>query len=317
MQCLNPFEKDGQAFNCGHCVNCRINRTSEWSLRLLYELSCHLDDGASFITLTYSEENLPKDMGLEKEELQKFFKRLRKNLQSKYHEFAPKITYYACGEYGTKELRYKSPGAEKCHGRPHYHAIIFGLNNWNDEHREILRKSWTLCEPWFFDKDRGRNSCMQEVSADDIQYVCGYVQKKLYGEMSKKMYGEAIPPFSISSQGLGLEFAMKNKDRLMNNGYTMFKGHKVSVPRYYCEKFGIKKGDLIQDNSLSVQRAEKENKYIYEKFVEDMKRQNTWYPENTKMMSHRFLLWYERKLWTFAEDIEKEYQQRAKLRGQI
>lgn len=316
MQCLNPFEKDGNTFNCGHCVNCRINRTSEWSLRLLYELSCHYEDGASFLTLTYNDENLPADKGLEKEELQKFFKRLRKNLQSKYHEFAPKILYYAIGEYGTKELIYKSPGAVKCHGRPHYHAIVFGLNNWNDEHREIVRKSWTLCEPWFFDKERGRKSGMQEVTTDDIQYVCGYVQKKLYGEMSVSVYGESTPPFSISSQGLGLKFAMQNKARLLNNGYTMFKGHKVSVPRYFCEKFGIKKGDLITDK-VSVEKLKKENNYIFEKFKADMKKQNTWYPENETMMSHRFLLWYERKLWTFARDIEYEYQQRAKMRGKL
>lgn len=316
MQCLNPFEKDGNAFNCGHCVNCRINRTSEWSLRLLYELSCHYEDGASFLTLTYNDENLPADKGLDKEELQKFFKRLRKNLQSKYHEFAPKILYYAIGEYGTKELIYKSPGAEKCHGRPHYHAIVFGLNNWNDEHREIVRKSWTNCEPWFFDKERGRKSGMQEVTANDIQYVCGYVQKKLYGEMSVSVYGESTPPFSLSSQGLGLEFAMQNKARLLNNGYTMFKGHKVSVPRYFCEKFGIKKGDLINEK-VSVEKLKKENNYIFEKFKADMQKQNTWCPDNEKMLSHRFLQWYERKLWTFASDIEYEYQQRAKMRGQL
>lgn len=282
----------------------------------MYELSCHYDDGASFITLTYDNEHLPDDNGLQPDELQKFWKRLRMNLQRKYHEFAPKIKYYACGEYGSKERIYMSPGGTIPHGRPHYHAIVFGLNNWNDEHRKILSESWKMCEPWFFDKQRGRDSCMQEVSANDIQYVCGYVQKKLYGEMSKKEYGTSTPPFSTSSASLGLEFALKNKDRLLNNGYTFFKGHKIGVPRYFCEKFDVKKGELV-NRELSVESVEKSNKLLFEKFEKDMRAAGTWYPENKPMLEKRFLLWYERKQYTFAKDIEMEYERRAKMRGKL
>lgn len=284
---------------------------------MLYELSCHFEDGASFITLTYDNENLPLDYSVKAKDLQDFWKRLRKNLQTKYHEFAPKISYYACAEYGSKEKIYLSPGATKTHGRPHYHAIVFGLNNWNDEHREILKKSWTLCEPWLFDKDRGKNSGMQEVTPDDIQYVTGYVQKKLYGDVAQKeTYGEATPPFCTCSNGIGLEFALKNKDRLLNNGFTYFKGHKIGVPRYFCEKFGVKKSELINVN-LSVHSVEKENKYIFEKFEKDMKTAGTWYPENKPMLEKRFILWYERKKWQLAEDIAKEYEQRARMRGKL
>lgn len=283
---------------------------------MLYELSCHFDDGASFITLTYDEDHIPEDNGLQKKELQDFWKRLRKNLSTKYHEFAPKIKYYACGEYGDKEKIYFSPGAVKPHGRPHYHAIVFGLNNWNDEHRDILAKSWTNCEPWFFSKERGKDSCMQEVTANDIQYVCGYVQKKLYGQMGKNEYGQATPPFSTCSEGLGLEFAMKNKERLMNNGYTYFKGHKIGIPRYFCEKFGVNKSELIQVTP-TVESVEKSNKLLFQKFEKDMREAGTWYPENKPMLERRFLIWYERKLWTYAKDIEKEYEYRAKMRGKL
>ena len=284
---------------------------------MLYELSCHFEDGASFLTLTYNDENLPADKGVHVDELQRFWKRLRKNLQTKYHEFAPALTYYSIGEYGSKEKIYKSPGATKCHGRPHYHAIVFGLNNWNDEHREILKKSWTLCEPWFFDKERGRKSGMQEVTPDDIQYVAGYVQKKLYGsEAQKEVYGEATPPFSTCSAGIGLEFAMKNKQRLLNNGFTYFKGHKIGVPRYFCEKFGIKKGEIV-NRELSVEIVEKENKYIFEKFEKDMKAAGTWYPDNKLMLERRFLIWFTRKQYQLADDIAREYEQKARMRGKL
>ena len=179
MRCVNPIEIHGKQYNCGKCMPCRINRTSEWTLRCMYELSDHYEDGASFITLTYDDENLPKDNGLHKEELQRFWKRLRINLAREYHEFAPKLRYYACGEYGSEEETYFSPGAQKPHGRPHFHAIVFGLNNYDDKQREILADSWPYCERWMFDKSRGKDSAMQEVTVDDIRYVCGYVQKKI------------------------------------------------------------------------------------------------------------------------------------------
>ena len=280
-------------------------------MRLLYELST--SDAASFLTLTYNNDNLPSDNGLHKEDLQKFFKRLRMNMQRKYHEFAPKLRYYACGEYGDTQLIYLSPGAEKCHGRPHYHAIVFGLDDLNDEHREIVKKSWNKCEDYLFDKDRGRKSGMQEVSPDDINYVCGYVQKKLNGQYGKELYGNSQAPFSISSQGLGLEFALKNKERLLNNGWTVFKGHKVSVPRYFCEKFDVKKSELldIQNNS----NMEMETKELLELFKQDMIAKHTWYPDNVTMMTHRFELWYDRKEYETARIIYNDFLQRRKLRG--
>ena len=194
MRCTSPITINDRQFNCGHCMACRINYKRMWSLRLIYELSTN--NSASFVTLTYKEEFLPQNSTLVKKDLQDFFKRLRINLKREYHEFTPKIKYYACGEYGDDKQR------------PHYHAIIYGLDNYNDKHRDILRKSWNYCEPWFFDKDRGRKSGMQEVTPDDIQYVCGYIQKKLYGEMAQNEYDKKgrIPPFSVCSQGIGLDF---------------------------------------------------------------------------------------------------------------
>ena len=74
----------------------------------------------TFITLTYDNEHLPKDESIDKDELQRFFKRLRKN-------YPPKtIKYFACGEYGDKKKR------------AHYHAIIFGVGN-NHEDKNYTR----------------------------------------------------------------------------------------------------------------------------------------------------------------------------------
>lgn len=313
MQCKSPVMVNGKSFNCGRCLACRINYTSMWSLRLLYELST--SDSACFLTLTYNDENLPQDYGLQKKELQNFFKRLRINFQREFHEFAPKIKYYACGEYGEKEKVYLSPGATKRHGRPHYHAIVFGVDNWSDKHRRIVTNSWQKCEPWLFDKDRGRLSAMQEVTPEDIQYVTGYVQKKLSGEPGKEMYGEVTPPFSICSQGLGLEFAMKNKERLIDNGWTVFKGHKISIPRYFCEKFDVKRGELIKSEVPQTDKFLMSQEHLFSLFVEDMKAQKTYYPDNLKMMSHRFQQWLENKNYELSKRLYQDFLQKQKLRG--
>lgn len=301
MKCLKPIKVNGQYFNCGHCMNCRVNYTQMWSLRLLYELSG--TNAASFLTLTYSPEYYPSDCSLHKEDLQNFFKRLRINLQREYHEFTPKIRYYAVGEYGGKTKR------------AHYHAIVFGLDDLDPKHREIVVKSWPYCEPWFFDKSRGRQGAMQEVTPDDIQYVCGYVQKKLSGELGKKEYGERQPPFSICSQGIGLEFAEKHKERLLNNGWTFFKGHKVSIPKYFCEKFGVKKSDFTTDFEGNKDTIFRNSQELYKQFREDMEKSGTWYPENLKMLEHRFKLWYERREFEYANIIYKDFLQRRKIHG--
>lgn len=313
--------------NCGKCIPCRVNYASQWTVRLLYELTNYYELGASFVTLTYDNENLPKDNSLSKKELSNFFKRLRRNLEYEYHEFTPKIKYYACGEYGDKEKIYFSPGAIKPHGRCHYHAIIFGLNSYNDKHREILRKSWNKCEPWFFDKERGRQSGMQEVNADDIRYVTGYTQKKLFGEMAKETYGIAQPPFALQSLGLGKDFALENKDRLLNNNFTYLHSKKIGLPRYFYKCYGVKASDVIEFRQATQESIKKEMEYEIQEFHRSLKRICPWYFDEkgniipdvvikqSAIYERRFLQWQNNRQFEITKSIENNYKNYAKLRG--
>ena len=91
---------------CGHCVECESQRASEWSHRIMDELSLHKE--AFFLTLTYNDDLIPIDHNLCKRDVQLFIKRLRKHISP------TKIRYFMCGEYGSKNER------------PHYHLLIFG-----------------------------------------------------------------------------------------------------------------------------------------------------------------------------------------------
>ena len=102
---------------CGKCAECLLEKARDWAVRCTHEAKMHQKD--CFITLTYSDQNLPPDGKLNYTHFQLFSKRLRK--------YAGKdIGFFMCGEYGESTQR------------PHYHACIFG---WDPEDKEIWNES--------------------------------------------------------------------------------------------------------------------------------------------------------------------------------
>lgn len=231
MQCTKPIRikqnaatsNDGRLYigmlvPCGKCMSCRVSRTREWTVRMVHELDNW--DSSSFITLTYDDDHLPYLDTLRKEHLQLYMKRIRKNLDGR------KMKYFASGEYGEKG------------GRPHYHIILFGAGILDSS---VLVSSWSLGMVH-----------IGSVSHDSIQYVAGYVQKKLSGPAAEK-YGRRDPPFQLQSQGLGLSYALENATNILQRlDITMF-GKHVGIPRYYKKKLGI------DHNMLAEKAIEREN----------------------------------------------------------
>lgn len=205
MQCVSPINGPlGQRYPCGKCVACKKKRQGEWSLRLMHELDSWSE--ATFVTLTYNDEHVPKNMSLEKAELQRYFKRLRK-------QSGKKLRYYACGEYG--EINY----------RPHYHAIIFGIG----PHDPHLEDCWGLG----FIKSG-------TVTPASVSYVAGYIGKKLWGIGAKQVYEGREIPFQLSSQRLGFEWLEKNEAQVLEYLEITMNGTVYSIPRYYVKKLGEK-----------------------------------------------------------------------------
>jgi len=210
VTCIHPVSVEGRLLPCGQCVACKIQRTRQWTIRLLGELEYWAD--ACFATLTYDDDHLPLNKygvpTLYKFHLMGFIREVRRDW---------KIKYYACGEYGERTAR------------PHYHAIIFGINPGETDY--VLRQ-WR----------RGMIK-LGSVTKDSCRYVAQYIDKKWNGKKAVEEYvkKELQPPFQLQSKGLGLKWLEDNIDEITYNDYQIrYNGHDVGLPRYFVKK--IKQG---------------------------------------------------------------------------
>jgi len=168
MVCIRPYQSAyGTQYGCGQCIHCRINRQRELVARIALEMRAHPD--ASFVTLTYSDENLPKDESLDPKSLSNFLKRLRKCVGS--------FRFYACGEYGEK------------FGRPHYHLL--------------LTAPYYLLEPVMEATWQKGNCQVGPLLDGGMYYASRYVLKKLTKETKTRENGR-YPEFNRRSLRPGL-----------------------------------------------------------------------------------------------------------------
>lgn len=207
MTCKNPvlLREFHMRVPCGKCAACRIARSREWAVRMVHEASTHEEN--VFLTLTYNNDNLPSDNSLSKRDFQLFMKRLRKNIE------CLRIKYYACGEYGEQT------------GRPHYHAIVFGLGM---SYRELIQEVW----PHGF-------VYVGTVTYDSARYVADYIQKKYSGLLAQEVYGNRERPFQLQSKGIGQSYMEENQKQILQQLKCTINGVNHGLPRYYKKKLGI------------------------------------------------------------------------------
>lgn len=213
---------------CKKCIPCKINKTSEWTMRLLMELQEWQE--ARFITLTYKPGTTPANKTLVREDVSDFFKALRQNLDGR------RIKYYACGEYG--ETEEDPEDYEKGH-RPHYHAIVFGLTS-SFEDRQACFNAWKKADEFQWFGKNWQKTC-GTVTKDSCSYVAGYCQKKLFGELAEEEYTNTgrIPPFQNQSNGIGESYFLKHIDEYKRDGYIYFGGAKHPIPETWKRKFEL------------------------------------------------------------------------------
>ncbi|AXH77387.1 MAG: replication initiator protein [Microviridae sp.] len=169
MLCKKPFVRGLQAFGCAQCLPCRINRRRLWATRMYLESCTHA--ASSFITLTYSDENIPSDRSLVPGHTALWLKRLRKAV------YPTKLRYFLVGEYGEETWR------------PHYHAAIFGLGL---EYSQVFESTWGLGHVHTGD-----------LTQHSASYIAGYVTKKLTSSDDPRLGGKH-PEFARMSLNPGI-----------------------------------------------------------------------------------------------------------------
>ncbi len=207
---------------CGRCLGCRATQARDWSVRIMHERECH--DSAWFLTLTYDDERIPENGSLCAQDLQKFFKAVRRD---------EKVSYYACGEYGERNER------------PHYHAVLFGADfldkysHLNRRGRDVWR-SPALESYW----DHGISE-FGTVTAASAAYVAGYVRKKVSKKVFPDHYnrvdpvtGELVelePEFSRMSlkPAIGRRWIEKYWADVYPRDFVLIDGKEFKPPRYY------------------------------------------------------------------------------------
>lgn len=258
------FSRDFVEIPCGKCIGCRLEYSRQWANRCMLELQYH--KSAYFITLTYDDIHVPRSfygdpetgeaklsLTLRKRDFQLFMKRLRKRFPDS------QLRFFAAGEYGSKTFR------------PHYHAIIFGLelpdlkvykqsNGFVYYNSQILQDAWSIVTP------AGREPLGFAVAAnvtwETCAYTARYVMKKLNGAEAQFYTDFNLEPeFSLMSRKPGI--ARQYYDEHMNDIYkhdeilisTDKGGRKFKPPRYYDALFDLDQPDQLAEIKEARQRA--------------------------------------------------------------
>lgn len=247
MKCPTPFTVNHangmeQDVPCGQCLACRIRKRGEWVTRMLME--SYVSGMPHFVTLTYNDHALPMEDGvpiLYRKDLQKFFKRLRRNIHYA-NKYPSKIRYYACGEYGEKYYR------------PHYHAIIWGLP-FDEDPAELIQSAWH--------PERLGYSSVYEADVRRFRYTAGYVTKKL----TKDKENTYVPEYAVCSRrpGLGAEYIPSLVARLKKHNIEQ----APNFIRYQTKKYPL---DMYTKNKINEALGyEKPTKHTYWRGIERIK----------------------------------------------
>lgn len=240
------------AVPCGRCLACVKARARELLVRAVHEARLHR--ACSFVTLTVDDANIGDVFpsgALRHRPFQLFFKRLRKSAQ------VP-LRYLMCAEYGERTLR------------PHYHAIIFGLDP--DERRPLavvksdplLGADRTLYTGFYDSQVIKRawpygNVYVGSCTPSSIAYCTGYTLKSfMLGRDDAWYKSHCLTPEYIKwsrRPGLGSGWLDANINDLWRhedlfepvlvNNRTVLNGHLVPIPRAYRShiEYTIKSGD--------------------------------------------------------------------------
>lgn len=242
---MKPFTTKNsgeQLVPCGKCPKCLARRASGWSFRLMQEEKHSYS--AHFVTYTYANENLIRTernyRTLFPRHLELYWKQYRKS--NPLHG----IRYFACGEYGDKNMR------------PHYHAILF-----NGVEGEIIRH-WPHGSVF-----------IGTVTGASVGYCLKYMQKPK--KIPQHRNDDRLPEFQRFSKGLGKSYLTEairkwHTADLENRMYCNTEdGKKIAMPRYFKNKIYTEEERSHVGAMTAMRLVEKRNEIIesYEQVGKD------------------------------------------------
>lgn len=224
---------------CGRCIGCKLERSRQWAMRCVHEASLH--ESNAFVTLTYDDAHLPYRSSLDYSHFQKFMKRLRKRMRVQ-------CSFVVAGEYG--DLNW----------RPHWHALLFGVN-FSDSvpmrmlrAHESLRRSPLLEELWPFG-----HSSIGDVNFETAAYVGRYCTKKITGQLAESHYrridqdtGEIyhLTPEMLrcsNRRPIGKGWFERFRSDVYPHDYVVVRGKEMKPPKYYDTLLDREFPDVLED----------------------------------------------------------------------
>jgi hypothetical protein len=206
---------------CGGCIACRINRQNEWTKRIMDECKFYVSN--TFLTLTYSDQNLPLVTNsktgevrstIVKHHFTKFIASLRQSIARSKNPH--RISYFTSAEYGPQT------------NRAHFHSILFGYHP-NDANIRRIQRIWA--------KGFIKALPVLDGGAD----YCAKHQTKYDGNVP--LWVQAPYQTMSNRPAIGLRWILANKDSISYadhmGSYLKFTKNRpvwLPAPRYYMSK---------------------------------------------------------------------------------
>lgn len=232
IQIKSPLHDNAYIYvPCGKCSGCRKDKRDAWFIRFCEEEKVSKD--VRFVTLTYDENNLPQSIdedgvihyNVQKSDLQKFFKRMRKT---------NKFKYFAVSEYGPES------------GRPHYHLLLFAKQSRLIDFSKYWTKGFVMDLP----AEKG-----------SFKYVTKYLLKGSNvpsGSAPNFMICSKKP-------AIGVNYLDLNQIEYLADGKMLYHhpgGVVSSLPSYYRKKIlssGLVNSELIKQLTIETMETQEKN----------------------------------------------------------
>lgn len=240
---------------CKKCIGCRLDYSKEWANRGYLESLQWKNN--YFVTLTYNDENIPKNGSLNPKHFTTFIKDLRANMRDNGIQ-KEGIRFMGCGEYGEKTER------------PHYHIILFNCNlPLESFYNPRINKGNTYWQNKIIEEEWNYGiSNISDVNWNTIAYTARYITKKINGKQSEEHYQGKEKEFFRTSRkpGIGGYYYQENAEKIYENDEIIVKNKKgvisQRVPKYFDRLKEKENPEYIKNLKKERKKRQRQNELI-------------------------------------------------------